>query len=91
MVFNSPYSIYTVRKQCLSGSIRFATRTDGNRYRTMVTELMIEGTDFSPGTVNQINAMKLTGYEFRLSKSRLDLADHEIDSPQLESYFLDCW
>ena len=49
------------------------TRKDGYRYGTIVTELIIEGEDFSPGTANQINSMDLTGLDFRLSGSRLDL------------------
>lgn len=50
-----------------------ATRTDGVRYGTRLTELIIEGEVFSPGTPNQINSMELAGLEFRLSDRRLDL------------------
>lgn len=50
-----------------------ATRTDGVRFGSWLTNVRIEGEDISPGSQDQIGYMNLDGLEFRLSNNKLDL------------------
>lgn len=50
-----------------------ATRTDGVRFGSWLTNVRIEGEDISPGSQNQVGYMNLDGLDFRLSNSQLDL------------------
>ena len=51
-----------------------ATSSEGIRFRVDVTSVMFELSDISPGTINQVNSLDLSGLDFRLtSTGHLDL------------------